>query len=89
MSIAKAADILGIGRDQVRTIACDEHQRMRVDALRQSIEADLREGLRPFCVVGSAGTVNTGVVDPLSEIANVVSTVVSRRRRVWSAGCFG
>ena len=71
MSIAKAADILGIGRDQVRTIACDERQRMRVDALRQNIEADLREGLRPFCVVGSAGTVNTGVVDPLSEIADV------------------
>jgi aromatic-L-amino-acid/L-tryptophan decarboxylase len=71
MSIAKAADILGIGRDQVRTIACDERQRMRVDALRQSIETDLREGLRPFCVVGSAGTVNTGVVDPLAEIADV------------------
>lgn len=71
MSIAKAADILGIGRDQVRTVACDEQQRMRVDALRQSIESDLREGLRPFCVVGSAGTVNTGVVDPLAEIADV------------------
>src|SRR6185369_15471223 len=71
MSIAKAADILGIGRDQVRTIACDEQQRMRVDALRQSIQADLREGLWPFCVVGSAGTVNTGVVDPLMEIANI------------------
>lgn len=69
MSIAKAADILGIGRDQVRVIACDERQRMRVDALRETIEADLREGLRPFCVVGSAGTVNTGVVDPLAEIA--------------------
>ena len=71
MSIAKGADILGIGRDQVRMIACDERQRMRVEALRQSIETDLREGLRPFCVVGSAGTVNTGVVDPLSEIADV------------------
>ncbi len=73
MSIAKAADILGIGRDQVRTIACDERQRMRVDALRQSIEADLREGLRPFCVVGSAGTVNTGVVDPLENIALIAA----------------
>lgn len=71
MSIAKAADILGFGRDQVRVIACDERQRMQVDLLRQKIEADRREGLRPFCVVGSAGTVNTGVVDPLSEIANV------------------
>jgi glutamate/tyrosine decarboxylase-like PLP-dependent enzyme len=73
MSIPKAADILGFGRDQVRTIACDERQRMRVDLLASRIEADLREGLRPFCVVGSAGTVNTGVVDPLNDIANVAA----------------
>ena len=71
MSIAKAADILGFGRDHVRIVACDDRQRMRVDLLRKSIESDMREGLRPFCVVGSAGTVNTGVVDPLAEIANV------------------
>lgn len=71
MSIPKAADILGFGRDHVRVIACDDRQRMRVDLLRDRIAADLREGLRPFCVVGSAGTVNTGVVDPLDEIANV------------------
>jgi glutamate/tyrosine decarboxylase-like PLP-dependent enzyme len=73
MSIAKAADILGFGRDQVRMIACDERQRLRVDLLRQRIESDLREGLRPFCVVGSAGTVNTGVVDPLVEIAQIAT----------------
>ena len=73
LSIAKAADILGFGRDQVRVIACDERQRMRVDLLRQKIEADRREGLRPFCVVGSAGTVNTGVVDPLAELADVAA----------------
>jgi glutamate/tyrosine decarboxylase-like PLP-dependent enzyme len=71
MSIPKAADILGFGRDQVRVVACDDRRRMRVDALRQKIEGDLREGLRPFCVVASAGTVNTGVVDPLDEIAEV------------------
>src|ERR1043165_2629964 len=73
MSIAKAADILGIGRDQVRVIACDERQRMRVDVLRQTIEAELRDGLRPFCVVGSAGTTNPGAVDPLAEIARVAN----------------
>ena len=73
MSIPKAADILGFGHDQVRVIACDERQRMRVELLASRIEADLREGLRPFCVVGSAGTVNTGVVDPLNEIANVAA----------------
>ena len=71
MSIAKAADILGFGRDQVRVISCDERQRLRVDLLRQRISADLREGLRPFCVVASAGTVNTGAVDPLADIADV------------------
>jgi aromatic-L-amino-acid/L-tryptophan decarboxylase len=71
MSVVKAADILGFGREQVRIIGCDKRQRMRVDLLRQRIDADLREGLRPFCVAGSAGTVNTGAVDPLAEIANV------------------
>ena len=73
MSIGKAADILGLGRDQVHVVACDDRQRMRVDSLRQRIENDLRQGLRPCCVVASAGTVNTGVVDPLSEIARVAS----------------
>src|SRR5437868_1755334 len=71
MSVAKAADILGFGREQVRVIGCDERQRMRVDVLRQRIDADLREGLRPFCVAASAGTVNTGAVDPLAELANL------------------
>src|SRR5215207_8206005 len=73
LSIAKAADILGFGRDQVRVIACDERQRMRTDLLRQKIEADRREGLRPFCLVGSVGTVNTGAVDPLTELADVAA----------------
>ena len=73
LSIAKAADILGFGRDQVRVIACDERQRMRVDLLRQKIEADRREGLRPFSIVATAGTVNTGAVDPLMEIADVAA----------------
>lgn len=73
MSIAKAADILGFGRDHVRVIPCDERQRIRVDLLREKIEADWSEGLRPFCVVGSAGTVNTGVVDPLSALAAIAA----------------
>lgn len=71
MSIPKAADALGLGRDHVRIVACDDRQRMRVDSLRERIETDLRDGLRPCCVVASAGTVNTGVVDPLNEIADL------------------
>jgi glutamate/tyrosine decarboxylase-like PLP-dependent enzyme len=71
MSIPKAADVLGFGRDNVRAVGCDQRQRMNVDELRKKIEVDRREGFRPVCVVGSAGTVNTGVVDPLVEIAAV------------------
>ncbi len=71
MSIPKAADVLGFGRDQVRVVSCDERHRMRVDELRQTIQKDQRDGFRPVCVVGSAGTVNTGAIDPLSEIAEV------------------
>ncbi len=71
MSIPKAADVLGFGRDQVRVVGCDERRRLRVDQLGLRIKTDLEDGFRPFCVVGSAGTVNTGVVDPLNEIAEV------------------
>ena len=73
LSIAKAADILGLGRDQVHVVDGDDQQRMRVDSLQQHIETDLRDGLRPCCVVASAGTVNTGVVDPLEAIAGVAA----------------
>ena len=71
MSIAKAADILGFGRDHVRAVRTDQRQRIDVVDLRARIESDLKEGLRPFCVVATAGTVNTGVVDPLNEVAAV------------------
>lgn len=71
MSIPKAADVLGFGRDHVRLIPCDERQRLRVDQLEKTLQTDQSNGFRPFCVVASAGTVNTGVVDPLHEIADV------------------
>jgi aromatic-L-amino-acid decarboxylase len=70
MSIPKAADILGLGRGQVRLVDADSEFRMDVAALRRMIAADLKAGLKPFCVVASAGTVNTGTVDPLAEIAD-------------------
>lgn len=71
MSIPKAADIIGVGRAQVRLIPADKQFRMNVQALRQTIAEDLQRGLQPFCVVASAGTVNTGAVDPLEEVAAV------------------
>jgi aromatic-L-amino-acid decarboxylase len=71
MSIPKAADILGLGRDQVRLVKCDDAFRMDVADLRQRISQDMEKGLKPFCIVASAGTVNSGAVDPLDEIAEV------------------
>lgn len=73
MSIPKAADMLGLGRENVRLVECDERFRMNVSKLRGSIAADLANGLKPFCVVASAGTVNTGAVDQLAEIADVAN----------------
>ncbi|HKC63395.1 MAG TPA: aspartate aminotransferase family protein [Pyrinomonadaceae bacterium] len=71
LSIPKAADVLGIGRDQVRIVTSDEQFKLDVRDLRERIASDIESGLRPFCVVANAGTTNTGAVDPLREIADV------------------
>ena len=71
LSIAKAADILGLGRDYVRTVKSDDRFKLDVRSLRESIASDRRNGLLPFCVVASAGTVSTGAIDPLAEVASV------------------
>jgi aromatic-L-amino-acid/L-tryptophan decarboxylase len=72
-SVAKAAALLGIGQQNVRHVAVDERFRIRVDDLVTKITADLKEGYVPFCVVANAGTVNTGAVDPLTEIREVAN----------------
>jgi len=59
-SVAKAAALLGIGRENVRYVAVDERFRIRTDDLVAKIIADLEAGYVPFCVVANAGTVNTG-----------------------------
>jgi aromatic-L-amino-acid/L-tryptophan decarboxylase len=72
-SIAKAAALLGIARENVQHVAVDERFRMRVDDLIAIITADVQAGYVPFCVVGNAGTVDTGAVDPLREIREVAN----------------
>jgi aromatic-L-amino-acid decarboxylase len=71
LSIPKAADVLGLGREQVRLLRTDERFRLDVRHLRERLASDIERGLKPFCVVASAGAVNTGAVDPLGEIAEV------------------
>jgi glutamate/tyrosine decarboxylase-like PLP-dependent enzyme len=67
----RAADMLGLGRDAVRVVPCDERLRMRVDALRAAIARDVRNGQKPIAVIATAGTVATGAIDPIDEIADV------------------
>jgi glutamate/tyrosine decarboxylase-like PLP-dependent enzyme len=69
--IQKAANIAGLGTDSIRWIPTTERLRMNVTALRRQIEADKANGDRPFIVVGTAGSVGTGAVDPLPEIRTV------------------
>lgn len=69
--IQKAADIAGLGTESVRWIDADGDFKMDVAALRKRIREDVAAGDEPFLVVGNAGTVSTGAVDPLKEIAEV------------------
>ena len=76
--IQKAADLSGLGTDAVRWMPVDAEQRMRTGELASRIAADRAAGYTPFLVVGTAGTVSTGAVDPLAEIA-----AICRAERLW------
>ena len=77
-SVIKAAKLAGVMPDRVRPIASDACFRLRTDLLEAAIDADRRAGLVPFAVVSSAGTTNTGAVDPLDAIADICA-----RESVW------
>jgi aromatic-L-amino-acid decarboxylase len=72
-SILKSAKLAGVMPDRVRGIDSDDRFRMRLDHLAEAIAADRRNGLTPFAVVSSAGTTNTGAVDPLEAINGICS----------------
>lgn len=76
--VQKAADIAGLGTDAIRWIPVDDRLRMRVDRLREAIDTDRRAGDRPMMVAGTAGSVSTGAVDPLAEIA-----ALCRAEAIW------
>ncbi len=71
--VNKAIRVAGMGEAVQREIGVDERLRMRPGALARQIAADRAEGLRPWLVVGSAGTADTGAIDPLDEIARVAA----------------
>jgi glutamate/tyrosine decarboxylase-like PLP-dependent enzyme len=76
--VDKAADLLGFGTRNLRKIETDDRFRIRLDRLADTVARDRRDGLTPAIVVGNAGTVNTGAIDPLEELADFC-----RRESLW------
>ncbi len=72
--IQKAVEILGLGSDHLRRVGVDAEFRMNVAELRDRIRADRAAGFEPAAVVASAGTVNTGAIDPLEAIADLCAS---------------
>lgn len=78
MSIPKAVAMLGLGRANLRLIPVDENMRIDVPALEDAMVRDREAGRRGIALVGSAGTIMSGAIDPLSELADV-----ARRHDLW------
>lgn len=84
--VQKAAELLGIGNEGIHRIAVDADFRINLAALQHQITLDRAAGWQPFCIIGNAGTVNTGAIDPLDELL-----AISRREGLWFHvdGAFG
>lgn len=77
-SLDKSAGLLGVGRRGLRRIPVDDRLRMDPAKLEQAIDQDQAAGKKPFCVVATAGTTNSGIVDDLVAIADIC-----QRRKLW------
>jgi glutamate/tyrosine decarboxylase-like PLP-dependent enzyme len=77
-SVRRAGWIAGVPREHIRSIPTDDELRLRPDALAETIAADRAADLLPFMIVASAGTTNTGAIDPLHDVADV-----ARRDGLW------
>ena len=70
-SVKRAFEILGLGSKALRSVPVDADFRLEIDRLRAAIKRNRQQGLRPFCVIATAGTVNTGAIDDLGAIADL------------------
>ncbi len=76
--LQKATDLSGLGTDAIRWIPTGPDLRLDVDALQRAMDSDLDAGVHPMMVVGTGGSVSTGVVDPIRELSRVC-----RERGTW------
>lgn len=72
-SIERAVEVLGLGNRSIRDIALDDNRCMKVEHLRQRVEADIAAGVKPIAIVASAGTTLAGAVDPIAGIAAIAA----------------
>ena len=77
-SVSRALDFAGLGSEALRLVAVDGRQRIDLQALEQAIRLDRAQGLTPFLVVGTAGTVDTGAIDDLEGMAEIAA-----RSQLW------
>lgn len=77
-SVDRALRVIGFMPDQIRRVPSDDEYRLPMDVLAEWVDQDRAAGRRPFAVIGSAGTTNTGAIDPLAEIA-----AFCRARNLW------
>lgn len=73
-SIQKAIEVLGLGSESLRRIPVNPDFQIDLAALKRAIAEDKAKGLKPFCIIGNAGTVNTGATDNLNDLADVCET---------------
>lgn len=78
VSVDKAVDAIGLGRNALRALPTDARFEVRLDALEQAIAEDKARGIRPMCIVGIFGTTNTGAVDNIRELRKIAD-----RERMW------
>lgn len=74
----KAIRVLGFNKEQVRIIPTDMEFKMSINKLKNAIAKDKLNGMKPFCILATAGTTNTGSVDPLDEIATIC-----KKEKLW------
>ena len=84
--LVKAMEVIGLGNRQLRKIPTDANYQINVEELEDQIEQDLQEGYLPFCIIGNAGTVNTGAIDPMDDLLKV-----AKKYNLWFHidGAFG
>jgi len=84
--VGKAAEVIGIGNQQLRKIQVNDRFEIDIEALKSKIKEDKANGFIPFCIIGNAGTVNTGAIDPLDELSQI-----AKDEKIWFHidGAFG